>query len=330
LAKNQISFANLSVRFGEKELLDYKEIVTRAFLNDTNIRSYGKTSYFFFETEMYWANENDPLSLVIAGRFVKDTVLTREQILKDSDLVLDHQSIRSSPSAFFVFFLADHRLAYMPETANPPTLSNFEATIERFIKDEFARFLKEWRDAQREKIPNYTWNMAYRDHVPPAVNLVPLTSKDSIAQFVAKFSKINALTVHLIERNQDIDGGNLFERLTKKSEPLEPTSAKFVVQAGKDGLEIDETKGFVQETTEGGYERVALRGEDQNGAELKGSNDEFNLRIDLDAADLSKVQKVEAIYESYVAQKNAGNIVVTPRAVDEVAPILREIFDEDE
>ena len=136
--------------------------------------------------------------------------------------------------------------------------------------------------------------------------------------------------VHLIERNQDIDGGNLFERLTKKSEPLEPTSAKFVVQAGKDGLEIDETKGFVQETTEGGYERVALRGEDQNGAELKGSNDEFNLRIDLDAADLSKVQKVEAIYESYVAQKNAGNIVVTPRAVDEVAPILREIFDEDE
>lgn len=321
------SFANLSVRFGKKELLDYKEVVTRAFLNDTNIRSYGKTNYFFYETELYWADEDDPLSLTIAGRFVKDTILTREQILEGNSLKKDNQSLRSTPSAFFAFFLADHRLAYLPETSHAPTLSNFEATISKFIKQEFAEFLDEWRVEQRKKKPNYTWKMAYDDHVPPSINLVPLASAESISIFVARFSKIDTLTVHLIDRNQDVDGGNLFERLIKKSEPLDPTSAKFVVRGGKEGLEIDETREFVQHTTEGGYERVALKGEDQQGNDLRGSNDDFHLKVDIDTEDMNAEEKVSELYDAYVKQKEAKAILVTPRSVDELAPIFTEILE---
>ena len=48
------SFANFVCRFGdEKVLLDYaKDIVLPAFFDDTFVRSYGRTHFFFYETEL--------------------------------------------------------------------------------------------------------------------------------------------------------------------------------------------------------------------------------------------------------------------------------------
>ena len=62
------------------------------------------------------------MSTVIAGHFVKNSVLAREQVFQNEELISDHAEIETSPSAFFVLFLSDHRIAYAPETRFAPTL----------------------------------------------------------------------------------------------------------------------------------------------------------------------------------------------------------------
>ena len=68
------SFSNFVCRFGEqKVLLDYAtEIVIPAFCDDTLIRSYGSTEFFFFETELMKLNDDEENpALGIVGRLDK-------------------------------------------------------------------------------------------------------------------------------------------------------------------------------------------------------------------------------------------------------------------
>lgn len=324
-----VQFANLSIRFGDNELLDYKEIVTGAFLKDTYVRKYGRSSYHFFETKIGFIDEDDPMSLAIWGRLIKETTLEREQYFSDGSLIQDRQKLESAPSSFFAFFVADHRLAFIPETRSAPTLGNLESTIRRFVKDEYDRWAKEHYRATKGENNSYTWKNLYQEHPLPEVALVPLTTRESIEAFVNRFARIDSLTVYIVKRNQDMNGGALFEALLKKSEEMEASSARFVVNGAKDdGLEVESTTEFVSETTEGGYERVSLRGIDKNGDVLKGTNEDFKLTTELDIGELSEKQILKKAFEAYVANKAAGVIKVSERDREALAPILRSLLSE--
>lgn len=324
-----VQFANLSVRFGDKELLDYKELVTGAFLKDTYVRKYGRSSYHFFETQIGLVDQNDPMSAVIWGRLVKETTLEREQYFSDGSIVQDRQSLESAPISFFIFFLADHRLAFLPETKFAPTLGNLETTVRRFVQNEFDTWSKTVYRTRKDEDASYTWKKFRREHVSPTVALVPLTARESIDAFVARFSTIESLTVYVVKRNQDMDGGALFEALVKKSEEMEASSARFVVNGAKDeGLDISSTADFVTETTKGGYERVALRGTDQNGDVLKGTSEDFKLTKELNISELSDEQKVKKIFDTYEANKKAGVISVSERDRDTLGPVLQGLIED--
>lgn len=327
-----VQFGNLSIRFGDKELLDYKELVTGAFLKDTYIRKYGRSSYHFFDTKIGLIDPDDPMSAAIWGRLVKETTLEREQYFSGGSLVQDKQSIESAPTSFFAFFLADHRLAFFPETKFAPTLGNLETTIRNFVQNEFNTWSKKVYKAAKEEDKSYTWKKFYAAHVSPSVALVPLTARESIEAFVGRFSTIESLTVYVVKRNQDMDGGALFEALVKKSEEMEASSARFVVNGTKDeGLDIGNTTDFVSETTKGGYERVALRGMDQNGDVLKGTNEDFKLTKELDISELTDEQILKKVFETYEANKEAGVISVTERDKEQLSPVLRSLIeDQDE
>ncbi|MEP3686264.1 MAG: hypothetical protein ABJN05_04105 [Sulfitobacter dubius] len=318
----KVNFANLSIRFGERELLDYVEIVSSAFLVDTHVRDTVSGNYFFVDVQIYQPDPTDPMSTVIAGRIVKDTKLRREQVLQGKTLVEDHQTLASTPSAFFCVFLADHRVAFVPETSFPPTLKNFEAAISLFVKREFKKFTDKIYYAAQESGERITRADVYNDHVPPSISLVPLTSKQSIDQFVSRFQTVKKLTVHLVERNQDYDGKSVFERLLEDTEPMDPSSAKYEVRGSKEGLNLNETKEFISETTEGGYERVTLMGSGHDGETITGSNDEFKLKVEtpLSSKDSKRVNQLAKLYEH---QKEAGNIRVSPRDKNLVAPKLQ-------
>ncbi len=324
-----VQFANLSIRFGDKELLDYKELVSGAFLKDTYVRKYGRSVYHFFETKMGLVDENDPMSLAIWGKLVKETTLEREQYFDEGKLIQDPQELESAPTSFFVFFVADHRLAFIPETKFAPTLGNLETTVRRFVKEEYGRWAKAYYNEVKATDKSYTWKKFGDEHPSPMISLVPLTAQENIETFVGRFSRIDSLTVYVVRRNQDMDGGALFQALVKKSEKMEASSARFVVNGEKgEGLDKDNTSQFVSETTEGGYERVYLRGEDENGDTLKGTNEDFKLTSDLNLEGLSLSEKVRQMYYAYLANKKAGTIRVSERDPEALVPILLSLLDD--
>lgn len=321
----KLNFANISIRFGEKELLDYKELVTRAFLDPSKKRGYGATSYFFFQTKIDYLDPADPLSLAIFGRFVKDTVVSREQVYLSGRLQRDEYSIQNAPSAFF-FLIADHRLIYVPETSFPPTLKSLESTLALFIKREFKVFVDEYYRVMKDQDTKFTRKKAFEHHIPPTVRLVPLTSAESIDSFLARFTKLETLTVQLVERNQDMKNGDLFEKLVGKVEPLSPSSAKLEVRGSGEGLVLSEAADFVKETTEGGYEEVSLRGRGLAGEQLSGTNEDFKLQVSTSLDGLNDFAKAAELVRIYSELKQSGSIRVSPRNVTELTPILAEIL----
>lgn len=326
-----VQFANLSVRFGEEEMLDYPQLVAGAFLKDTYVRKYGRSMYHFFETEIGLLNQDNPMSLAIWGRLVKETTLEREQYFENGALVEDRRFLESAPTSFFVLFVADHRVAFIPETKFAPTLGNLETTIRRFVKKEYDVWAKDQYDHLNAHVKRTTWKDFYNLHPSPDVSLVPLTARESIEAFVGRFAKIETLTVHVVKRNQDMNGGELFEALVHESEELGAISSRFVVNGPKDeGLNIDKTSKFVSETTSGGYERVSMRGIDGDGHKLKGSNEDFKLTEDIDVESLSTKKTAERAFEAYNANKLTGAIKVTERDVAVLVPKLKQMLLDDE
>ena len=320
-----VKFANLSVRFGAKELLDYKGIVASAFLVDTHVRNYGDTKYYFYEMKMDYLDRKDPTSLAIYGRFIKDTLLKREQVMEGGDLRVDPRSLPSAPSAFFTLFLADHRLAYIPESKGAPTLGNLEATIAKFIKDEYHKFMREHYDREKALNSKFTWEHAYGTHAPPTIKLVPLTSSDSIDRFIDRFDKIQRVTIHVRRRNQDFSGGNMFQSMYDVSEDMGASSAKYVVGGGPDGLNSPATKETVRAATESGYEEASISGVDQSGAKLNGSNEDFSLKVYVETEGTPDEQKALKSFEVYEAQKASGSIKVSPREKGAITKIFASL-----
>lgn len=323
----RVNFANLSIKFGDKDLLDYIDVVSKAFLMDTNIRNTRSGNYFFLDAKIMRSDPKDPMTTVIAGHFVKNTTLTREQLFKDDELVTDHAQIQTSPSAYFVLFLADHRLAYAPETKSAPTLKNFEAAVSLFVKRSFKMFEDEIYYQKKSIDAKYTRSSFYKEHDAPIISVVPQTSRQDIDAFINRFQVINKITVHVVKRNQDIDGENIFEQLLEQTEPLGPTSAKYEVRGGKEGLNIEESKEFVADTTEGGYEDVSIQGKDASGATLNGTNDTFKLAVkaDLPPSPEARVNKLSEIYKK---QKDLGNIKVGERNIGKVMPKLESLWND--
>lgn len=99
MRKHDLQIANFVCTFGpEQDLVDrIDEIVIPSFFTDTLIRSYGNTSFYVYEPSWIELGEAGSTELAICGRFVKDTLLTREQILKNGKLLEDHDEMQSTP-----------------------------------------------------------------------------------------------------------------------------------------------------------------------------------------------------------------------------------------
>jgi hypothetical protein len=79
-----LEVSNFTLKFGDKNLLDLvEEVVIPAFMHG-HTRKYGKITYFFHEVSILeLSDDNEEPLACIAGRFIKDTVLTQgKRILK--------------------------------------------------------------------------------------------------------------------------------------------------------------------------------------------------------------------------------------------------------
>src|SRR4051812_9872249 len=96
MRQGEAVFANFICTFGDKEfLLDYlAEIVIPSLTEKQQTREWGTTKYYLLDggTEILQIDGID--RPILFGRFVKDTILKRDQVLNpDMALVKDRQAI---------------------------------------------------------------------------------------------------------------------------------------------------------------------------------------------------------------------------------------------
>lgn len=328
-----MEMGNLICRFGrEKVLLDMAdEIVLPCFFDEKLVRSYSKTKYFFHEVSPILLNDGVSESVVgIAGRFIKDTTLEREQIFeKGKGLVRDVGSMRSSPSAMFLLILNNHRLIYVKETRDAPSKESFRSTLLSFLRDKHKVYIDaeyERLNAVREEDPNAgrVTKKDLNEKTPrPTLELIPLTSEDNIEEFVRKYSILKTIEISLSDRNDENDSDPFFEAMQKKKDAIGSTKT-LVKHSNSKGLDKDKAISEIAEATEQGNQNVKLSGIDNEGDILRGNNENFQLRKPLE--DLSSIPADAAsdLYESFVGLVESG-LVKIPETSQKTKAIVRSI-----
>jgi hypothetical protein len=333
------TFANFICRFGAKHVLvDYLvEIVTPAFTRDTYVRTYGRTTHFhFYEVEIVTLDEKSaPPVKALAGRFIKDTELTRHQVFDSAKgLIKDEQHMRSSPSAFFVLVLNNHRLIYFPETPHAPTLSEFKATAEHFLRlrhkeyiDELYDRAKDSRNASgpQEKVPRVTKKQLNERYERPTVEVVTLTAAESVRAFIERYDTLKNINFRLVKPNSDIDAGEIFSQFRELTNELNGNRASVTVSNSKEGLNIDAAIETVAEATASGNQDIALNGIDHSGNKLQGSNEHFQISVPIEEVPATKNGLISRLYAAFKSLTDAGDIAAPQLTEAEADKIRRAI-----
>jgi hypothetical protein len=311
------SFANFVCRFGrEKVLLDYaNEIVLPAFLDDTLIREYGRTYFFFYETELEILSDNNDEPIIgIVGRFIKDTELTREQVFDpEKGIVHDEASIRSAPSAHFIFILNNHRLIYFPETTHAPDLSAFRSTTRAFLKRKHKDFIDKTYDTLKEEGEKITKKQLIAENPVPSLEVIPISGDEEIEAFLRRYRLLKKIEFRLINPNDEIDGGELFKDIREYFDALDPDTTTIETKSS-DGLDVDEALPRIQAATATANQEVKLTGKDHDGNVLKGDNNEFQIGAPVDPVPATRNGITKKLFGIFENLKNSGVIKIGPQS----------------
>lgn len=325
----ELELANLVCRFGDKVLLDHFDEIFLPAFDEGRIRTYGASRYFFADTGLVHLGEGSKGEPVIglAGRFIKDGQLRREQIYVDGGLVKDRQSMQSSPSAIFLLILNNHRLVYVRETAGAPDKAAFRSTLLAFLKQVRSHVVKTQFKAIDEEFEGRLKRREEKDKVleayePPTLQLIPLTSRGTVAQFVKKYEVLKRIKITYRQTNDENPLNDFFAQLKESKEALGANSAS-VIQESKDGLNKDEAITQITAATDQGINTVVLRGTDEGGDTLIGNNDSFQIKKPIADLDADPEKAAAQLFESFNELVTDGLVKVEATGIRAVKAIRR-------
>lgn len=334
-----MELANLVCKFGDSTPLLglLHEVVLPAFL-DTNLsREFGHKKYFFQKVKVVNLTEEGSEEEVagIAGRFIKDTELQRDQVF-DSEknaLVRDSRSLQSSPSALFVLILNNHRLIYANESRFAPSTREFRSTLKAFLTAKHKEHINsefERRNTLAKKSGESLVKKRelYEEYPRPRLELVPLTSEGDINDFMKKFSKLTTLEILLSERNDESDNEEFFEDFNRRREAI-GSERSVLRHTNSDGLEKAEAAKEIAGATSQGNQVVKLKGVDQGGDKIQGNNENF--KISKPIKNLSRVPEIAAtsLYGS-LRSLVADGLVTLPKTSRRAKEIVASLLDRNE
>ncbi|MEW8194562.1 MAG: hypothetical protein AB2793_12700 [Candidatus Thiodiazotropha sp.] len=326
MRKHTATFANLTLKFGDKVLLDYaEEIVLPAFLDKTLVRTYGDTTHYHFYDMSVVKLETDTAGVV--GRLIKDTTLSRTQIYDPKEgLIKDEQSIRSSPSSFFVLILNNHRLIYFPETPYAPDLTAFKSTLTHFIRHKHKAFVDQQYEQlnEEDESKRVTKKELLEEHPLPTLEVIPLTSSESIDDFVRGYEKLKSIEFRFIEPNDEIDGEEMFDEIREYFGGLEPKNTK-ITSSNPDGLNKEKAVDVIHDATAGGTQEVKLVGVDEHGNQVKGNNEKFRVAVEVKDVPATKRGLTNRLFELFADLVEDGVLPLPRPAASASARITRKI-----
>lgn len=306
-----VHFANFICRFGDaKVLLDLAdEVVLPAFL-ERRQRKYGASQFFFQETELINFGTDEAPELIVAGRFIHDTLLTRDQVLQEGKLVKDHASMPSAPSALFAMVLDTHKLLYLPETKQAPSLTAFKATSEKFIKTSYHEFLK----GRTKHLPRNERVAARADLAKefpsPTIEVVPLSSGVSLEQFLDQFKVLRQMRIELVAPNDEIDSSSLIKHMRATSQALGASDGALIYRGAGDGLSQKQALIELTPIVDQGNAKVTLSGDDFNGDKLIGNQDKFKMGTPIAEVSQNVRDAARDLYSVFTDKVSVGLVKV--------------------
>lgn len=285
MADEQIlEIGNLTCRFGEEVLLDrLDEIVAPAFFDKSLARSYSGTSYFFLDVSVVDLGKMEGESYRgIVGRIVKDTSLVREQIYtRGEGLKKSRKKLKTAPSSVFVLILNNHRLLFLKEMPDAPTMQSFRSTLIYFLNEKHKALINSKYDSIKEEERGLPWPEKtkkadlFKELPRPTLEIVPLSSDSSISAFIDRYEKIKSLQFFFTDRNHELDDTGFYRTLQRKQEKLGDAKLGFT---DNEGMKKQDVKSEVSSATAGGNQRVRISGIDKGGDKLEGNNEDFKVK----------------------------------------------------
>ena len=246
------------------------------------VRKYGSSRYIVRDCVLLNLGGNDAPDLVLAGRIIHDTVLEREQLLVDGEIVKDHATLPHAPSAIFVLMLDTHRLIYFAETRGAPKLQALRATIQRAIRDQWNWYIRRRKaDLDQRGGRVFTLKELREAEPEPTLRIVPLPTESSIEQFIDGFEVLKKVKLELIKPNDEIDAMAWLNDSRQMGAELGASDAE-ISYSNRNGLDKKEVAETVAQIAQGGNTEVSLYGTDRNGDRLTGNSEEFKLAVPVD------------------------------------------------
>ncbi|HEL3825262.1 TPA: hypothetical protein UM684_003533 [Stenotrophomonas maltophilia] len=332
-----IEFANVVVRFGEKVLLDhFDEIVMPSFL-EGNERSYSDTRYFFQMADLvhYGEDEYGMPVLAIVGRFIKDGVLRRQQVYEQGELQQKPGKMKSSPSALFMLLLHNHRLIYVKETPDAPSMETFRTTLLAFLKRTHGKIRRDKFKEIDKAEPKLSGRRKKKDrfdedYQTPTVQLIPLSSPDDIRSFVERYKILRQVKFTFAETNDENPLHDMFAQMRAAKEAVGADTSSLI-HGAKDGLDKKQAITQISEATEQGLNEVQLRGIDAEGDSLSGNTEEFKLKKSIGNISTKPIDAGSTMLKVFNDLKDDGMITlgkIAPKTVKRIQEICREYFAE--
>ena len=319
-----LQFANFVCRSEKQVFLDFAEVIIPAITKGA-VRKYGESQYILKDCSVInLASEDVAPDLVLAGRIIHNTVLVREQHLVDGEIVKDHTTLPSAPSAIFVLMFDTHRLVYAPETKGAPSLQALRATIHKAIRERWNAYLRERQtEVEKSTQQHVTLKQLREDEPEPKLTILPLSNESSIEAFLKGFSVLKQVKIELIKPNDEIDSLEWLADTRNIGEDIGASDAS-VIYANKSGLDIAGAATRIGEITDGGNADVSLRGLDANGDRLTGNNDQFKINVPADDIP-TDVKKAAPLLVNIFREKVAEGLIHVPKMTTDIKGKLRRI-----
>ena len=191
MTKFQMNIANFNLTYGKEEypmLKFFEEIVYPAFKANLK-REYENSNFFFMNIKLVETFNG----LALTGILVNDTEIDINSIYNHNTNELDstNEVYSSAPYSLFYIFLKNHRMIYIKNQKESPSLNTFSATT-RFI-------LKEYR-----KKENYQRRERNEELLPVIhLNVVGIPNKNDLLTELENVERIKQLHIRFYPLNGD-------------------------------------------------------------------------------------------------------------------------------
>ncbi len=293
-----------------------------------------KGDYFFLDTKVVVLDDNPEAPVLgIAGRVVKNTKLKREQIYRpEGGIIEDRSELETAPSSTFLLILNNHRLVLSKEVPGAPTIQNFQSTSQYCLKKRHQQFVNgvyEKEKTRRKKNPELdrvTKKSLYEKYPVPVLRITPLSDRESLRAFVDRLEHIDKVTIKLLPTNkEEIDNDDFWSDFGRRREEMNSKNAKVEFANASEGLDNDKVYDQASSASSLGNSEIKFKGYDAQGDTIRGSNEDFNLTVELE--DLPKDAE-RAAREKYAQFKHLAksNVVSMPAVAASVINKIKDIF----